>query len=296
MTVNFTKVGGLAMIQAAGGATYIISGKPDFCLTSPMSVKVMSDFGYLSYDLTAITDIQVGGVAVLSQSDFLVQIATVFPNINSGSGGTATWGGIIGTLSAQTDLFAALNNRALVRNITAVKTANYTAVPSDFIPVDTTSGNIIITLPTAPPNISMIGVKMVIQGGANTVIVNTGGTDTINKIGGVVTRSLVLLNQDFILQYSNGIWYVVTESLNLATLDVRYGTTGGTDYTGFESTGSTSIIITLPQTPRAGQLGAVKQFKNGVRLPNSKWSITGAVITLVDTPLTTDLFQSDFKY
>lgn len=90
MIVNFTKVGGMAMIQPAGGSAYLISNKPDFCLNAPMSVRVMSDFGYLSYDLTAITDIQVGGVAVLSQADFLVQIATVFPNTNSGSGGSVT--------------------------------------------------------------------------------------------------------------------------------------------------------------------------------------------------------------
>src|SRR5215831_18104713 len=44
---------------------------------------------------------------------------------------------------------------------TAVKTANYTAAARDLVLVDSTSGTITITLPSAPPDATVIGVRMV---------------------------------------------------------------------------------------------------------------------------------------
>jgi hypothetical protein len=106
---------------------------------------------------------------------------------------------------------------------TSVKTANYTAVVRDFIPVNTTSGSITITLPTAPTDKSLIAIKHIIQGGTNTVTINSSGADVFNKAGGSTSITLKTLNQGVILQYSStGIWYVLSDDLPLSSLDLRY--------------------------------------------------------------------------
>jgi len=95
-------------------------------------------------------------------------------------------------------------------------------VVNDFIPVDTTSANITITLPSAPVNYSLVGVKQVIQGGTNTVTITTGGSDVYNKSGGGTSLTLSLLNQGVLLEYVSGIWYIISDDLPLAALDNRY--------------------------------------------------------------------------
>jgi hypothetical protein len=105
---------------------------------------------------------------------------------------------------------------------TAVKTAAYTASANEFVPVDTTSNPVTITLPSAPANGTRFGVKLVIQGGTNTVTVTRGGTDVFNKTGGNTSVTITLLNQGVQFQYYNGIWYGVAADLGLTALDARY--------------------------------------------------------------------------
>lgn len=108
---------------------------------------------------------------------------------------------------------------------TAVKTANYTAAAGEFVPVDTTSGGVTVTLPNAPADKTRVGVKMVTQGGTNTVTVARGGTDVFNKAGGSTSLTLSLLMQDVVVQYAAGpgIWYVQSDDMPLGGLDLRYG-------------------------------------------------------------------------
>ena len=106
---------------------------------------------------------------------------------------------------------------------TAVKTnasSPYSAAVGDFVPVDTTSGNVTVTLPTAPADKTRIGVKHIIQGGANTVSITSGGSDVFNKAGGSTSLTLSLLNQGVLLQYasSSAIWYVQADDLPLSLL------------------------------------------------------------------------------
>lgn len=105
---------------------------------------------------------------------------------------------------------------------TAVKTANYSAVAGDLIPVDTTSGVIVIILPTAPADGTVIAIKRVI-GATNAVTINAGGSDVFNVSGGVTSASLAILNQEFIFRYkaTGAIWYT-TSALSLSSLDSRY--------------------------------------------------------------------------
>lgn len=117
---------------------------------------------------------------------------------------------------------------------TAVKTSGYTAAPNDFVPCDTTSGGFTVTLPNAPADQSVVGVKQVIQGGTNTVTVACAGSDVFNKAGGSVSGTLTLLAQGMLLQYkaSGGIWYVLADDLPLSQLDLRYLALAGGTVTG----------------------------------------------------------------
>jgi hypothetical protein len=105
----------------------------------------------------------------------------------------------------------------------AVQASAYTANPGDFVPVDTTSAGVTVTLPAAPQDQSVVAVKMVKQGSTNTVTISAGGSDVFNLAGGSQTATLTLLNQLVLLQYeaANAVWYVI-DALGLAQLDLRY--------------------------------------------------------------------------
>lgn len=108
---------------------------------------------------------------------------------------------------------------------TGVKVANYSAVAGDFVPVDTTSGAITVTLPTAPADLTVVAVKMIATATApNAVNVVTGGSDVYNKTGGATSLALSLPSQAVQVQYSAGpaIWYVLDDDLPLGQLDARY--------------------------------------------------------------------------
>ena len=113
-------------------------------------------------------------------------------------------------------------------NPTAVKTSAYNFVANDFVPVDTTSGAVILTLPTAPVDKTTVAAKMIKQGGTNTVTIACGGSDVINYVGGPTTYVLKLLLEAATLEYSFslGVWYVQSNSLNVTVLDGRYDASG----------------------------------------------------------------------
>jgi hypothetical protein len=129
-------------------------------------------------------------------------------------------------------------SRAQAFIATAVQTytsSPITALAGQFIPVDTTNGNVIVMLPTVPTNGSRVEIKMVKQAGTNTVTINTGSGDTFND-DNTLSVTLKLLNQAAMLQYSLSarVWYVQSDDLPLSQLDGRYlsqlgaGSSGGT--------------------------------------------------------------------
>lgn len=107
---------------------------------------------------------------------------------------------------------------------TAVKTGAYSAAAGDYVPCDTTSGALTVTLPTTPADLTVIGVKMVKQASSNAVTVAAGGSDVFNVAAGATSLTLLLLFQGVLLQYkaSSGIWYVFADDLPLSQLDSRY--------------------------------------------------------------------------
>ena len=67
-------------------------------------------------------------------------------------------------------------------NPTAVKTGTYTASPNDLVVCDCSGGSFTVTLPAAPADKTVIGVKLVNVGsGSNSVTVACGGLDVIDK-------------------------------------------------------------------------------------------------------------------
>lgn len=114
-------------------------------------------------------------------------------------------------------------------NRTAVKTANYSAVANDLVPVDTTSGAVTVTLPTAPANQTMVAIKLIIVGVGNTVTIAPGGSDVFNRAGGPTTLVLTLTNQGYLLVYDSAtaIWTLLADNLPLSGLDARYVQLGG---------------------------------------------------------------------
>jgi hypothetical protein len=128
--------------------------------------------------------------------------------------------GLVTSLNGSSGAVTALN--ALIP--TGVKTSAYTAAPGDLVPVNTTSGTVAIALPPAPADRTVVAVKHVIQGGANTVTVNCGGSDVFNKAGGGTSATLALPSQAIFVQYAaaSGIWYVLSDDLPLPQLDLRY--------------------------------------------------------------------------
>lgn len=133
---------------------------------------------------------------------------------------------------------------------TAVKTSAYTAAASDYVPVDTTSGAVTVTLPSAPADKTRIGVKHVIQAGTNIVTVAAGGSDVFNKTSGSTSITLPLLNQSYMLQYksSSAIWYVQSSDVPLSQLDARYNIFPETVVAG----GNTSTAKTIASPTSAG--------------------------------------------
>ena len=100
----------------------------------------------------------------------------------------------------------------------------YSAAAGQYVPVDTTSGNVTVNLPASAADKAIVGIKHVIQGGTNAVTwVATGGA-VINKTGGGTQGTLPLASQGVITQYAAAgtIWYVYSDDLPLGQLDARY--------------------------------------------------------------------------
>lgn len=145
----------------------------------------------------------------------------------------------------------------------AVQASAYAANPGDFVPVDTSSGAVTVTLPTAPVDGTTVAVKMVKQASTNAVTISAGGADTFNTVGGSASATLSLLNQALILQYraSIAVWYVLDDSLPLSQLDARYGKLSGATFTGIinanagtDSAGSAPVLAPTFANGTAAQL------------------------------------------
>jgi hypothetical protein len=94
---------------------------------------------------------------------------------------------------------------------TAVVTATHSAIAGELVRADISSGSFQVNLPTAPANGTQAAVKVVTNaaGNVNALTVATGGSDVINKAGGVTSMTLTLQGQAILLEYNAGIWALV---------------------------------------------------------------------------------------
>jgi hypothetical protein len=133
--------------------------------------------------------------------------------------------------------------------IASVQTASFNATVGNYYPIDTTSGSVTVTLPNAPANNSMVGMKQVIRGGTNTVTYNTQGSDVINRASGPTTGTITLSGQASLLQYTSAtkIWTVISDDLPYGSLQ-----SAANVFTGVNNFNGSSINTPVTITPSAG--------------------------------------------
>lgn len=163
---------------------------------------------------------------------------------------------------------------------TAVKTANYAAIPGDFVPVDTSAGVVTVTLPNNPADGTVLAVKRTV-GAVNNASVACAGTDVFNVAGGAVTATLSVLNQqyNFVYKATGRIWYVET-NFSRTGLDSLYSgkllgsaintsdTTLGATVTAISLIGGgLSIPITVGSKPIKVAWGGVVYHSGGSQGP-----------------------------
>jgi len=159
----------------------------------------------------------------------------------------------------------------------AVLTASGTAAANTIVPVNTTSGNVTVTLPSAPPGGTLVAVKQIIQGGSNTVTIACAGTDVLDKAGGSTSSTLTLASQGKLLQYGGGIWVNLADDLPLTQLDARYANLASPALTGTPTAPTASALTggtQLATTTYADSAVAVETARR--QGPNPSGDTTGA--------------------
>lgn len=156
------------------------------------------------------------GVTSVTAADSTITIGGTAsaPTVALGTVGESNVTGLVADLAAKTPQLVP----------TAVQTSAYTASANDYVLVDTSTGNITVTFPTAPADQTRIGVKQVFRLGADTVTVQLGGSDVFNVTGGSTTATITLLNQASVFQYiaASAVWLVTSSDAPLSQLDLRY--------------------------------------------------------------------------
>lgn len=109
---------------------------------------------------------------------------------------------------------------------TAVKTANYTVAAGEYVPVNTASGSVTVTLPSSPADGTQVAVKLV--AGSNSCVVSRSGSDVFNVAGGATTLTLSAAGLGVTLRYAlaGGIWYSL-DSTPLSSLNGAYAPSAG---------------------------------------------------------------------
>lgn len=203
---------------------------------------------------------------------------------------------------------------------TATKTANYTAASGDMVKTDTSGGSFTVTLPSAPPVNTTIGVKQIAVAGlgTNATTITCGGSDVLNKSGGPTTMTLDRLNQTVIMQYgTGGIWTVqATDPAAGQIATARQGVYYLDSYTGTDDTKMTSAMTalfaagggTIVLSPRAhtfanqwtttysaGLATAVKILGAGAAY-NGAWGTPTGATTVTFTYSSTGVACMDFQH
>lgn len=158
----------------------------------------------------------------------------------------------------------------------SVVTGSAAVAANVLVPVDTTSGAVTITLPSAPNDGSVVVVLMVKQGGSNAVTVASSGTDVFNIAAGATSFTIGTVMTGAWWRYCAvaGIWYEVANisAGGGAAVSSVFGRTGAvvaatSDYSFAQISGtiSTGQVPTLNQntTGTAAGLSATLAIASG---------------------------------
>lgn len=140
------------------------------------------------------------GIAATITAKTLTDIEGAFPGlplpvVSGGTGQTAA-AAALGALGGAPKLVP-----------TALKVANYTAVSGDLVRCNTTAGPFTVTLPAAPADGTIVGVRVVTFGAGNNLTVACGGSDALEVTGGATSATIAGLQGKF-YQYhaSDAVW------------------------------------------------------------------------------------------
>lgn len=165
---------------------------------------------------------------IITESQLAPSVVTKINTIAGQQGSTGPQGatGATGIVGATGAIGATGASGPGNLTIASVKTANYTAAAGEYIPVNTTSGSITITLPTAPADGTQVSIKVV--AGSNNCVVSRGGTDVFNVASGATTLTLSASGLGMTLRYAiaGGIWYSM-DATPLASLSGAYAPIAG---------------------------------------------------------------------
>lgn len=122
---------------------------------------------------------------------------------------------------------------------------------------------------------------------ASTVTTNANLTGDLSSVGNATTLATV--------NSTVGTYSLATVTVNAKGLitAITQGSVGASAKTGEEATGATTATITTVAAPVSATF---KIWKNGVRLPAAKFSLTASTVTLTDARVSTDIFQMDYNY
>ncbi len=105
--------------------------------------------------------------------------------------------------------------------VTALKTGNYSANASEYVPCDISAGSFAITLPTAPADKTVIQILIVKTGATSYLTINAGGTDKFDRTDGPQSIYMYLAIESLVCQYqsSTGLWFLQSAAgtFNFAT-------------------------------------------------------------------------------
>lgn len=181
--------------------------------------------------------------------------------------------------------------------LTANQSVTIGVTGSDITSTPTASGttpSIALSLATVNSNVGSFGTASSVS----TPTVNAKGLTTaiVNTAIQITESAVTSLTTDLSAKQAN-ITFTTTGSgaatfsgnaLNIPTPAASANFKFDEEYTG-----AATSTITLSNTPLTT---TVRPFKNGVRLPAVKYSVSGAVVTLTDARVSSDVFAFDYNY
>jgi hypothetical protein len=223
LTADSTATGGVSWQTftggggGGGGITSVTAADSSIVVTGTATSPQVSVGTIVESQVTNLTTDLAGKIGSLTAADTTITV--------SGTTTAPTVGVNAIPESKVTNLVSDLASKSQLLIPTATKTANYTAVAGDYVLVDLSSASVTVTLPSALPDRTRIGWKIVAQAATpNTLTIQAAGLDRFTTTSGPQSVTATLTGQAAIAQYAagNAVWLIQSDDLPLTQLDARY--------------------------------------------------------------------------